>query len=102
MVGETSKAAPHDLDASEVGQPHQYVLTSVSFPRSALTNGIEIQMYFDPAGSAMPQPRFESSGRPDEMSPKPSLNGPFPMYSTMTGNFWPGPAAQSVGRYRGW
>ena len=41
--------------------------------------------YCVPAGSAIPQPRLESSGRPEEMSPWPSLKGPLPMYSTMIG-----------------
>lgn len=98
MVGVMLKAAPHGEPAFVDGQPHQYVLISVSFPRSALSIGMLIQMYLLPAGSAMPQPRLLSSGRPVLMSPKPSLNGPFPMYSTITGYFWLPPARHSEGR----
>ena len=46
-------------------------------------NGIEIQMYCDPAGSAIPHPRLLSSGLPVLTSPTLSLKGPFPMYLRM-------------------
>jgi hypothetical protein len=52
-----------------VGHPHQYVEISVALPMADVRKGIEIQMYLVPAGFAIPHPRFESSGRPVEMSP---------------------------------